>query len=761
MNNLGLAGGLGRAVSLGFKGLDWDRLVDTLPVGIYTCDLSGRLVQYNQHAATLWGRSPDVGGREYRFCGACKTYELDGRDLLPEETPMAQVLRTGEALRARELIVERPDFSRIFIHASVEPLFDESGAIIGGVNCFQDITARKQAEIREARDTEILRAVFETTPECIKIVSSDGTLLQMNSAGRQMVEAGSQTALEGALIFDVIAPEHRDRWIANHQDVCRGNKLSWEFDIIGLRGTRRHMEAHAVPLAMPDGSLAQLAITRDVTMRKLDDRKLLRRVNEQTALYQFTDRLYRAETLQDVYEAGLDAIQTALRCDRASLLFFDEMGVMRFAAWRGLSDAYRRAVEGHSPWTPEETDPSPICMSDLEAAELSESLRATIATEGIRALAFIPMVARGKVIGKFMTYYEAPHSFTADEMDLAVTIARQLGFSVERKRVAEAQRRAEQGLRENEERLRLATQTGKVGLWDWDIVHDRLSWTDSQFAIMGLDKNDFEPTVDGFFTLVHADDRDRVREALARTLRDDVPYEIEFRIMRPDGRRAWLFANASAFWEGNRPVRLLGATFDITERKEAEAQRALLVAELSHRVKNTLATVVSIAHQSFSRGQPVDEARRSFAARIQALAQTHSRLADAAWSGVSFRTMLHDELAPYLREDGGNVRLSGPDLMLNSKTAVTLGMAFHELVTNAVKHGALSRPEGCIEVTWTLAEGQLAIQWIESHGPKVSPPRRSGFGRLLLERALAADLRGDVQLNFAAHGLECRVSLPL
>jgi PAS domain S-box-containing protein len=639
MNNLGLAGKPRRAVSLGFEGLDWDRLVDTLPVGIYTCDLSGRLVQYNQHAASLWGRSPNVSDREYRFCGAAKTYELDGRDLLPEDTPMAKVLRTGEALRGYELIVERPDLSRIFIQASAEPLFDESGAIVGGVSCFQDITARKEAEIR--------------------------------------------------------------------------------------------------------------------------DRKLLRRVNEQTALYQFTDRLYRAETLQQHYEAGLDAIQTALRCDRASLLFFDEMGVMRFAAWRGLSQAYRAAVEGHSPWTPEETDPSPICMTDVEAAGLPESLRETITREGIRALAFIPMVARGKVIGKFMTYYEAPHSFTADEMDLAVTIARQLGFSVERKRVADAQRRAEQGLRENEERLRLATQTGKVGLWDWDILNDRLSWTDSQFAILGLDKEKVEPTVEGFFALLHPDDRDRVREALARTLKDNAPYEIEFRIMRPDGRTNWLFANASAFWEGNRPVRLLGATFDITERKEAEAQRGLLVAELSHRVKNTLATVVSIAHQSFSRGQPVDEARNSFAARIQALAQTHSRLADAAWSGVSFRTMLLDELAPYLREDGGNVRLSGPDLKLNSKTAVTLGMAFHELVTNAVKHGALSRPEGCIEVTWTLAENQLSIRWIESHGPKVSPPQRSGFGRLLLERALAADLRGDVQLNFAEHGLECRVSLPL
>jgi PAS domain-containing protein len=142
MNNLGLAGGLGQAVSLGFKGPDWDRLVEALPVGIYTCDLSGRIVQYNQHAASLWGRSPDVGAREYLYCGACKSYELDGRIILPEDGPMAQVLRTGEP-RRRALIVERPDLSRIAVEASVEPLFDESGAIIGSVSCFQEMSPRR------------------------------------------------------------------------------------------------------------------------------------------------------------------------------------------------------------------------------------------------------------------------------------------------------------------------------------------------------------------------------------------------------------------------------------------------------------------------------------------------------------------------------------------------------------------------------------------------------------------------------------------
>src|SRR5580658_7035892 len=122
-------------------------------------------------------------------------------------------------------------------------------------------------------DTLILRAVFDTTPECIKIVAEDGTLLQMNSAGRAMLEAAEDVCLEGSNVYDVIAPEFRQEWIENHQRVCNGEKLSWQFDIIGLRGMRRHLETHAVPLALPDG-VAHLAISHNITRRKEDERRL-------------------------------------------------------------------------------------------------------------------------------------------------------------------------------------------------------------------------------------------------------------------------------------------------------------------------------------------------------------------------------------------------------------------------------------------------------------------------------------------------------
>jgi GAF domain-containing protein len=136
----------------------------------------------------------------------------------------------------------------------------------------------------------------------------------------------------------------------------------------------------------------------------------------------------------------LDAIIDALHCNRASILLFDDCGVMRFVASRGLSDAYRRAVEGHSPWTRRVKDPQPLCIPDVEAADFPDELKATVKAEGIAALAFIPVVAAGELIGKFMAYYDAPHVFSSSEIALAVTIARQLGFSIERIRADQAGR---------------------------------------------------------------------------------------------------------------------------------------------------------------------------------------------------------------------------------------------------------------------------------------------------------------------------------
>jgi PAS domain S-box-containing protein len=208
---------------------------------------------------------------------------------------------------------------------------------------------------------------------------------------------------------------------------------------------------------------------------------------------------------------------------------------------------------------------------------------------------------------------------------------------------------------------------------------------------------------------------------------------------------------------GNGRV-FMGLIRDISERKQIEIQRDLLVAELSHRVKNTLATVVAIAQQTF-RQMPDAHAEAAFEGRLRALAKTHSRLADSHWAGASLRDVVMDEVAPH--KNNSNIALDGPDVMLIPKQVLSLGMALHELVTNAVKYGALSIPTAKVRINWRVDDQKrVHVNWAESNGPTVLTPNRSGFGRLLLERGLAKELRGNVKLDFRQSGLNCAIDFP-
>jgi len=186
----------------------------------------------------------------------------------------------------------------------------------------------------------------------------------------------------------------------------------------------------------------------DVSGQKRAERSLAQRVTELGALYQFSDRLQRVTSPGDVYDAALDAMHDALGARRASILLFDRDGVMRFVAWRGLSDGYRQAVGGHSPWKRGENDAVPIWVEDVASAGLEPWLHDWIVSEGIRALGFVPLIVDGTLIGKFMLYYETLHAIVPEEDALALTIARLLASAVQRQRVEEERRAAAAALSE-------------------------------------------------------------------------------------------------------------------------------------------------------------------------------------------------------------------------------------------------------------------------------------------------------------------------
>jgi two-component sensor histidine kinase len=197
---------------------------------------------------------------------------------------------------------------------------------------------------------------------------------------------------------------------------------------------------------------------------------------------------------------------------------------------------------------------------------------------------------------------------------------------------------------------------------------------------------------------------------------------------------------------------------DVTPRVLAEAQQKLLLDELNHRVKNTLATVQAIAAQTLRTNPEPSAFRETFEARLLALSATHDLLTATSWRSADLRDVARLEFRPY---DPDRYVLDGPEVSLSPSEALALGLLFHELATNAVKYGALSSPTGCVEVRWSVDAGLLTLMWRERGGPPVKPPTRRGFGSRLIERSLRGDMRGEAVLDFAPDGLLCRVRLPL
>lgn len=482
-------------------------------------------------------------------------------------------------------------------------------------------------------------------------------------------------------------------------------------------------------------------------------------------LYRLTDRLYRARSSADVYSAALDAITEALGCARASILLFDAAGVMRFVTSRGLSEQYRQKLEGHTPWQPGERDPQPIFVSNIEQSDEPDWVKQTIRQEGIRALGFIPLVAEGGVIGKFMTYYEQPRTFPDHEIDLAITIARQVGFSIARSRSEKARQAVERELREGEARLRAMTEHAPVMIWMSDKNGKCLHLNKLLREFWGIDEEDIAAF--DWSETIHPEDAAAIGQAMLNAAVQRSSVSIKGRYRDASGRYRTLQTDARPRVVNDEFLGMIGANVDITEREEfeaarqeTEAHRELLIAELNHRVKNTLSVVQAIAHQTF-RGT-AEEAQRAFDGRLASLARSHDLLTHSSWRAVA----LNELVGKALQVDGpSNPRISyeGPNVRLRPKQAVALGMALHELYTNALKYGALSNADGRVTFAWTIddAEGSLHMRWRENGGPPVQPPEKTGFGTVLLERSLKGDLNADVSTRFEPAGLACEITVKL
>src|SRR5688572_15070494 len=309
-----------------------------------------------------------------------------------------------------------------------------------------------------------------------------------------------------------------------------------------------------------------------------------------------TRAISRAASPEDIYAAALDTLAQAMSITRASILLFEPDGVMRFKAWRGLSSMYRDAVEGHSPWTADTPDPKPIVISDTARDRSLDAHRGAILAEGIAALAFIPLVGDGRVIGKFMLYHDTPRTLTDEELQLAEMIAAQVAFAL-------ARTRAEERSRLNEERLRFALDAAAMGTWDLDLRTRLVTWSSGLERIHGYDPGAFDHSFDTYERIIHHADRDRVLASIQWAIDGGKPYDIEYRVVGGDGRVRWVESKGRVEYQDGRPVRMTGICMAVTRRKEAEFARLAdaheanqlkdqFLATLSHELRTPLNAII-------------------------------------------------------------------------------------------------------------------------------------------------------------------------
>jgi PAS domain S-box-containing protein len=332
--------------------------------------------------------------------------------------------------------------------------------------------------------------------------------------------------------------------------------------------------------------------------------------------------------------------------------------------------------------------------------------------------------------------------------------------------LTEANRR----LRESEARYGTALAAGRMGTWETDLVNRTRIWTKEGMALFGLSLPDGRGHVGGdndeYRAALHPDDRHLVQKFHELADKQDT-FTSEYRVVWPDGTTLWLRGRGQVIARApdGKAERMVSIVTDVTDRKANEDHIQFLMHEISHRSKNLLMVIQSIARRTARTAGTVDEFEQRFGRRLQGLAASHDVLVRENWHGAPLASLVRQQLVPFVEVRSSRFEVAGPDIIVTAEAAQAIGLAIHELATNAIKYGALSDPAGKVSVSWMLDEnpgaaGQVLLRWIEQGGPPVSPPSRKGFGHVVIGEMVERSLNGKVAMEFAREGLKWSVAIP-
>src|SRR5215470_4842631 len=399
-------------------------------------------------------------------------------------------------------------------------------------------------------------------------------------------------------------------------------------------------------------------------------------------------------------------------------------------------------------------------------ALLEAPVRAMWLTIGLTALLAIALVVAsalwlGRIIARSVGHAASAATALGEGGPLRTPVSEVNALMAELRGSAVRRQAAEDLLRDSTARLQFALDAALLGWWQYD-PRRRVVSGDARFKEI-FDVTADETPIEEIMKRVHPDDAKGfgANEAALNPI-DPRPYAIECRLHTRGGEVCWVEVHWRAYFEGDRRERgaagVIGTVADITERKEREEKEHLLMREINHRAKNMLSVVDAIAHQTATRN-PEGFIER-FSERIQALSANQDLLVRNEWNGVEIADLARAQLAHFADLIGSRIAMHGPKLRLNPASAQAIGLALHELATNAGKYGALSTDKGRVDVTWGSDGGILTMSWTEREGPLVSAPTRRGFGTIVLEAMAARSLNGTVHLDYPASGLTWRLTCP-
>ncbi len=808
-------------------------------VGIWEWNLTTGQIRWDAQVFKIYGVTPTPDG--------LVDYSTWSNSVLPEDLPRSEEI-LQETIRklgrsTREFRILRNDDKLCRVIQAVETVrtnADGQAEWVVGTNL--DITGRKQDEQALAASEAHRRTIFEASPDCVKVLSPDGRIEQVNNNGLRSLEIDDFSAIRGKR-WSALWPEEMSYTVDQAIEEARtGRTAHFSGFCPTMKGAPRWWDVIVAPVLGPDGSAVNLvASSRDISDWK----------HAETILRQNESLFY---TLIDEAPMGVYLVDSQFRMQQVNALALPVFETVRPLIGRNFSEVistlwgselggqiaqiFRHTLETGEPYdsppfTEQRADigveqsfewqTKRVTMADgkhgvvcyfhevterqhaAEALRKSEArFRATFenAAVGIahvgpdgtwldvnERLCAIVGYSRDEILGK--TFQDITHSDDLEaDLDLVGrVIAGEIdSYAIEKRYIRKdgsllwanltvggvrndagqieyfvsviedisERRKAGHALIESANRTERALKAGGLGAWELDLLTN-IARGDERIRLMfGVPNADINQ--EEFLSLVHDDDRSTVQTALTQGADPDGDghFRFEYRIRRrTDGVERWMNSEGQILFDNRRPVRAVGVTYDFTERKRTEQHIALLMREVNHRSKNLLTVVQAVARQTARKSDPATFVVQ-LSERIEGLAASQDLLVKNMWQGVDVAALVEAQLSHFKDLLGSRIVVDGPRAEITPAAAQGIGMALHELATNAAKYGALSNSTGRVTINWQIVAHdppEFLMTWTEEGGPPVEAPNHSGFGQMVIGRMVEAAINGRAKIEYRESGL--------